>query len=63
MKELEYQYALKKEQAENLVETHMSTVMLEGQWSIDLMYNEIEEKFYLIDMAIAQQSAYFKGNI
>lgn len=62
-KELEYQYALKKERAENLVETHMSTVMLEGQWSIDLMYNEIEEKFYLIDMAIAQQSAYFKGII
>lgn len=43
---------------ERKVEDSMKNVDLKGQWSIDIMYNT--EDFYLIDMAIAQQSTYWK---
>ena len=31
-----------------------------GKWSIDIMYNEEDDTYYLIDMAIAETSAYWK---
>lgn len=32
---------------------------LHGQWSVDIMYDEEHDKYWLIDMAVAQQSAYW----
>lgn len=34
-------------------------VDLVGKWSIDIMYDEISDAYYLIDMALAEQSAYW----
>lgn len=58
-----YLYNRYHQTVENLVDKYMSNVQLEGQWSIDLMFNQAAHKYYLIDMAIAQQSAYYKGYV
>ena len=48
-----------QETVEQLVSKHMkSTEGLSGQWSIDILEDEAG-KFWLIDMAIAQRSAYW----
>lgn len=44
---------------ERKIEDSMKNVELKGQWSIDIMYTL--DEFYLIDMAIARQSAYWNG--
>ena len=36
----------------------MPRAWLEGKWSIDIMMND-ENDFYLIDMALAKNSAYW----
>ncbi len=53
------------DEVEKLVSEHMPHAWLEGKWSIDIMMND-ENDFYLIDMALAENSAYwnpaFKGD-
>ena len=45
---------------EKMVEAAMQNVTgLEGQWSVDILMDE-ECKFWLIDMAVAQRSAYWE---
>lgn len=46
-----------KDKAKNLVKDCMPNVELQGAWSIDLMY--VNNEFYLIDMALAEQSYFF----
>lgn len=48
-----------KETVEKLVTEHMTNVGLTGKWSIDFMLDE-SGKFWLIDMAVAESSAYWK---
>ncbi len=43
--------------AVTLVDMHMKNVDLKGKWSIDIMMTD--EGFWLIDMAVAEQSAYW----
>lgn len=45
-------------EVDNLVSEHMTNAWLEGMWSIDIMMNA-EGDFYLIDMALAEHSAYW----
>lgn len=47
-----------KEKVYDLVEKHMKGVDLEGVWSVDILYDDID--FWLIDMAIAEKSAYWR---
>ena len=45
-------------EVEALVRENLAGVTgLSGRWSVDVMY--VEQEFYLIDMALAQQSAYY----
>lgn len=46
------------DEVEKLVIEHMPRAWLEGKWSIDIMMND-ENDFYLIDMALAKNSAYW----
>lgn len=57
---LENEFIKRKEEVEKLVEKHMQGVDLSGNWSIDILYDELNDKYYLIDMAIAEQSAYWR---
>ena len=57
---LESTFKEKKSMAEALVAEHMAKVEgLSGPWSVDLMMTEAGE-MYLIDMAVAEQSAYWE---
>ena len=57
---LENTFREKKEAAEALVAEHMVNVEgLSGPWSVDLMMTE-DGEMYLIDMAVAEQSAYWE---
>lgn len=48
---------------ENLiVHNSKQTDRLKGKWSVDIMLEENSNTFYLIDMAIAQRSAYWNPN-
>lgn len=47
---------------EDMVSKAMENVDLDGKWSVDIMYDEESDEYYLIDMAIAEQSAYFKND-
>lgn len=49
---------LNKNLVENVVNSYMENVVLQGKWSIDMMYSQ--GKWWLIDMALARQSAYWK---
>lgn len=51
----------RKDEVEQLVKEHMKDVKLNGKWSIDILYNELEDDYYLIDMAEAHKSAYWRG--
>ena len=58
--ELEKRYEANKDAAMELVRQHMADVTgLSGPWSIDLMLTE-DNQFYLIDMALAERSAYWE---
>ena len=49
-----------KEQVEKMVAHAMAKVKgLHGQWSVDILLDE-RGKFWLIDMAVAQRSAYWE---
>lgn len=59
-KQLECQYDNHKDQVVSLVSDAMKNVTgLTGQWSVDIMWDERKKKYWLIDMAIAQTSAYW----
>lgn len=47
-----------KPKIQTKIDKVISKVNLKGKWSIDIMYSN--DKFWLIDMAIGQQSAYWK---
>lgn len=42
-----------------MVHADMQTVGLKGQWSVDVLYDENTDNYYLIDMALANSSAYW----
>lgn len=48
-----------QKEVEELVNTHMKDVDLAGIWSVDIM--SANDTYYLIDMARAENSAYWKG--
>ena len=53
-------YAHFKDAVQDKVADAMQNVQgLTGQWSVDVLMDE-REKFWLIDMAIAQRSAYWE---
>lgn len=45
---------------EDMIAAHMKTVDMTGKWSVDVMYNEEDKTYWLIDMGTAQESAYWK---
>lgn len=52
-------FAEKHEDVENLVSDHMTNVDgLSGQWSVDILL-DCKGEYWLIDMAVAQRSAYW----
>lgn len=56
---LESDFTKHKDHVENMVSEAMKNVEgLTGQWSVDILLDE-HERFWLIDMAIAQRSAYW----
>ena len=59
-KRLEENFINKKHEVAKLVLEHMKEVNLTGKWSIDILYNELEDNYWLIDMAEAHRSAYWK---
>lgn len=58
--EIERFYNEHYEEVEDMVSKCMENVDLTGKWSVDIMYDEETDCYYLIDMAIAEQSAYWK---
>lgn len=59
-KRIEGAYNLYKEYVQQMVaETMQDAQGLSGQWSVDILLDE-RDKFWLIDMAIAQRSAYWE---
>lgn len=59
-KRLEDVFNQRKEEVEELVKKHMANVDLQGKWSVDILYNELEDNYWLIDMAEAYRSAYWR---
>lgn len=58
--ESEGAYKKHKDSVQAMVADAMQNVHgLTGQWSVDILMDE-EDKFWLIDMAIAQRSAYWE---
>ena len=56
---IETEFLLNKDHVADLVREHMKDITgLTGPWSIDIMKND-DGEFYLIDMAVAEQSAYW----
>lgn len=55
---LQKEFDERKAEVENLVSEHMQNVDLTGKWSVDIMYRG---DYWLIDMALAENSAYYKG--
>lgn len=49
-----------KDKVEDMVKKAMENVDFFGKWSIDIMYDKESDTYYLIDMALAEQSAYWK---
>lgn len=58
--EIEKFYNEHYKEVENMVLKCMENVQLTGKWSVDIMYDEESDMYYLIDMAVAEQSAYWK---
>ena len=57
---IESLYSEKKDQVMEMVSVAMKDVDMKGKWSIDVMYDETKETFWLIDMAQAHRSAYWE---
>lgn len=56
---LEHIFSERREEVEKLISDHMPNVEgLSGQWSVDILL-DCEGTFWLIDMAVAQRSAYW----
>lgn len=51
-----------EKQIMNKVDMFMKTVKMSGIWSVDIMYNQEQDEFWLIDMACGQESAYWDEN-
>lgn len=52
-----------RQEIEDLVSYDLfSKVPLTGKWSVDVLYDDVADKYWLIDMALAEQSAYWKGD-
>lgn len=59
-KQLESFFETHKNKVEQLInESSINSADLTGQWSIDIMYDAENDKYWLIDMAVAQASAYW----
>ena len=59
-KRIESTFKKEKSRVQAMVETAMKRVTgLTGQWSVDIMMDE-KDNLWLIDMAIAQRSAYWE---
>lgn len=57
---LEYEFKANKQHAEDLIRNRMAGVSgLEGPWSADLLQDDYGQ-FWLIDMAVAERSAYWE---
>jgi len=52
-------YEKHKEQVAEMVGNATKNVEMTGKWSIDVMYDEESDDYWLIDMAVAEQSAYW----
>ena len=57
--DIEAEYTARLSEVEEMVTKYMPQVQLSGIWSVDIMYNSADDIYYLIDMAIARQSAYW----
>lgn len=57
--QLESFYEQHKDEVTALVEAAMANVDLDGAWSVDIMWDDIREKYWLIDMAVAETSTYW----
>lgn len=60
-RDLQFVFANRHEFIENLLEFALQKVPLTGQWSIDVMIEG--SNFYIIDMALARQSAYWNPKL
>lgn len=57
---IESEFIARKSEVEQLVKDHMESVSgLDGPWSVDIMLDEAGQ-YWLIDMAVAEQSAYWE---
>lgn len=57
--ELERFYESNKDVVVAMVEEAMADVDLSGAWSVDIMWDSTREKYWLIDMAVAETSTYW----
>lgn len=57
---LETNFNKHKTEVENMIVNSMKDVELQGKWSIDILMDEYKN-YWLIDMALAQNSAYWNG--
>ena len=58
-KKLERFYVKHKDEVAELVEAAMADVDLDGVWSVDIMWDAVQKKYWLIDMAVAETSTYW----
>lgn len=56
---LKQSFEKRKEDVELMISDSMEDVEMTGIWSVDVMWSDEEEEYYLIDMAIAARSAYW----
>lgn len=56
------EFESRQQKVEMLVYIGMRDVRMTGKWSIDIMWDEQRQEYWLIDMAQAEHSAYWKGN-
>lgn len=54
---IETDYESNKDRVQELVDNSMKNVNLSGKWSVDII--KVGNEFYLIDMALAEQSYYY----
>lgn len=61
--QVEEEYRARLPQVEAMIRTHLKDVDVTGIWSVDILYNAEDDTFYLIDMATAKTSAYWKPDL
>ena len=59
--ELYRRYEINKQTVLDNISSWLAEVELTGQWSIDIMQNG--DDFWLIDMAVASESAFYKETV